>query len=136
MSALHFARSARNAQHTSSMTPSVVFITGGTGYIGRRLIPLLIQRGHRVRALVRKGSEGKLPSGCEVVFGDALDQSTFVKEIQPADTFVQLIGVAHPGPGKEELFRKIDLVSIRESVSAAVAAKIRHFVYVSVAQPA
>jgi uncharacterized protein YbjT (DUF2867 family) len=47
-----------------------------------------------------------------------------------------LVGVAHPGPHKAKLFRSVDLKSVEEAVAAAVAAKIRHFVYVSVAQPA
>ena len=51
-------------------TTQDVFITGGTGYMGSRLIPRLLARGHRVRALVRKGSEGKLPSGCDAVVGN------------------------------------------------------------------
>jgi len=38
-----------------------IFITGGTGYIGKRLINLLLQEGYPVKALVRKGSEKKLP---------------------------------------------------------------------------
>lgn len=113
-----------------------VFITGGTGYMGSRLIPVLLQRGHHVRALVRKGSEDKLPPSGVAVIGDALDQRTFAERIQPADTFVQLVGVAHPGPSKGEQFRAIDLVSIRASVAAAVSAQIQHFVYLSVAQPA
>jgi dTDP-6-deoxy-L-talose 4-dehydrogenase (NAD+) len=33
--------------------PRDVFITGATGYIGRRLTDALVARGHRVRALVR-----------------------------------------------------------------------------------
>src|SRR5262249_44729577 len=33
-------------------------------------------------------------------------------------------------------FREVDLVSVRESVVAATASSIRHFIYVSVAQPA
>lgn len=40
--------------------PHCVFIAGGTGYMGRRLIPRLLERGHKVRALVRRGSEFKL----------------------------------------------------------------------------
>lgn len=113
-----------------------VFITGGTGYIGSRLIPLLQQKGSTVRALARPGSANRLPPGCEVALGNALEQGSFAQQIAPADTFVQLVGVAHPSPSKAAQFKAIDLVSIRASVAAATQAGIRHFVYVSVAQPA
>lgn len=118
------------------MPPTNVFLTGGTGYIGRRLIPELLARGHAVRALVRPGSEGKLPPGCESVVGNALDGATFAHRVLPGDTFVQLVGTPHPNPAKAEEFRRVDLVSARESVAAAKAAGVAHFVYVSVAQPA
>jgi uncharacterized protein YbjT (DUF2867 family) len=113
-----------------------VFITGGTGYIGQRLIPELLKRGHTVRALARRGSEAKLPRGCQSVIGDPLDRASFADQISPADTFVQLVGVPKPSPAKAAQFRAIDLISIQESVPAATAASIEHFVYVSVAHPA
>ena len=113
-----------------------VFVTGGTGYIGSRLIPLLAQRGHTIRALVRQGSETRLPSGCEVVFGNALEQHSFEKLVQPAHTFIQLVGVPHPSPSKAEQFKAVDLASVRASVGAAAAAGIQHFIYISVAHPA
>lgn len=116
------------------MTHRNVFITGGTGYVGSVLIPRLLERGHAVRALVRSGSEQKLPSGCEAVIGDALDASTFADQVQPSDTFVQLVGVPHPSPAKAAEFQSIDLASVRASVTAA--AGVEHFIYVSVAQPA
>ena len=117
-------------------SPKTIFITGGTGYLGRELIPLLLRGGHRVRALVRAGSESKLPSGCEVVAGDVLRAATFAGKVSPADTVIQLVGVPHPNPSKAKQFREIDLVSVRESVAAASAAKVQHFIYLSVAQPA
>ncbi len=113
-----------------------IFVTGGTGYIGRHLIPELAGRGHTVRALVRAGSERKLPQGATAVHGDALDASTFIEAIAPGDTFVQLVGVAHPSPAKAAQFRAIDLVSVTQSASAAARAGVRHFIYLSVAQPA
>lgn len=113
-----------------------IFLTGGTGYLGSRLIPLLLARGHRVRALVRKGSEKKLPSGCEAVFGNALDQASFENAVASSDTFVQLVGVPHPSPAKAKQFREIDLASALASIAAAKKAGIGHFVYVSVAHPA
>jgi len=113
-----------------------VFITGGTGYMGQRLIPRLVRRGHQVRALVRAGSEKKLPAGCEPVLGDALDAESYVHQISPADTFVQLVGVAHPSPAKAAEFRKVDLPAGLSAVKASTAAGIQHFIYVSVAHPA
>jgi uncharacterized protein YbjT (DUF2867 family) len=114
----------------------VVFVAGGTGYIGGQLIPRLLARGHRVRTLVRPGSEGKAPRGSDIVVGSPFDPATFVHGIAPADTFVQLVGVPHPSPSKAQQFRDIDLRSALASVAAARTASIDHFVYVSVAQPA
>ncbi len=113
-----------------------VFITGGTGYLGRSLVSRLLARGHEVRALARKGSESKLPAGCGTVAGDPLDGASFAGRVAPSDTFVQLVGVPRPSPAKARQFREIDLVSGRASVAAARAAGVGHFVYVSVAQPA
>lgn len=113
-----------------------ILVSGGTGYIGQRLIPLLAAKGHEMRALTRKESAHKLPPGCTPVFGDALDKSTSTNQVPPAKTFIQLVGVAHPSPSKAKEFRRIDLVSGRESVSAAKVAEIKHFIYVTVAHPA
>jgi uncharacterized protein YbjT (DUF2867 family) len=118
------------------MSSRKIFVTGGTGYLGRHLIPKLIERGHQVNALVRRGSEDKLPPNSRAIPGDALDKTSFSGQIAPSDTFVQLVGVAHPSPAKAKQFREIDLVSVRESVAAALDNHIEHFVYVSVAQPA
>ena len=113
-----------------------IFMTGGSGFMGQNLIPELLGRGHEVRALVRRGSESKLPPGAHPVTGDPLDKDSFAGQISPADTFIQLVGVAHPSPAKAKEFRSIDLKSALESVTAAREAGIEHFIYVSVAQPA
>jgi len=112
-----------------------IFVTGGTGYLGSHLIPRLIERGHHVRALVRPGSERKLWPGAQTVTGDALNLS-YAEKIPPCDTFVHLVGVSHPSAAKAREFRSVDLAATRVAISAAVAAKVRHFIYVSVAQPA
>jgi len=113
-----------------------VFIAGGTGYMGRALIPALLERGHRVHAVVRAGSERKLAPGAIAVPGNVLDGSTYSRSIPPDATFVQLVGVPHPSPSKAAQFRAIDLVSAQAAVAAAQASAVRHFVYVSVAHPA
>jgi uncharacterized protein YbjT (DUF2867 family) len=117
-------------------SPRNIFITGSTGYMGSRLIPLLVQRGHAVQALVRTGSEHKLPVQCTPVAADALLQGAYIKALRGADTLVHLIGVAHPSPAKAAQFRSIDQVSAQVALHAAQAAGVRHMVYLSVAQPA
>lgn len=116
--------------------PRRVFITGGTGYIGSSLIPVLLERGHHVRGLVRPTSKGNLPGGCEVVSGDALEARTYQHLIRPCDTFLHLVGVAHPSPSKAAEFRSIDLVAGSEAIEAASTLSMPHFIYLSVAQPA
>ena len=113
-----------------------IFVTGGTGYLGRPLIERLVARNHRITALVRQASADKIPVGATMVIGNALAPRTFASAISPADTLVHLVGVRHPNPFKSHAFRTIDLKSIQASVVAACQAGIEHFVYLSVAQPA
>ena len=70
------------------------------------------------------------------MIGNALDAASYVEQVPKGATFVHLVGVAHPGPGKAHEFQSIDLASVRASLSAARATGASHFIYVSVAQPA
>jgi len=118
----------------SRITQSI-FLTGGTGYMGSRLAPILLERGHEVRALTRIPSVIKLPPGCHPVFGSAVSGG-YDSHVPQGCTFVHLVCVSHPSPAKAEQFRTIDLAALRVSVAAAVKAQAHHFVFVSVAHPA
>lgn len=118
------------------MEPRTVFVSGGTGYLGSKLLPQLLSRKHQIHALVRPGSEKKLSPGCSLVQGDALREATFQDFVPGANTYLHMVGVPHPSPSKAALFRSIDLKAVEASVAAAKKAAISHFVYVSVAHPA
>ena len=113
-----------------------MFVTGGTGYLGKRLIPALLKGGHQIQVLVRAGSEGKLAPGCSAVVGNALDADSYAQQVLPSDTLVQLVGTPKPNPRKAQQFRDVDFTSGMAAVAAAKQAGVRHLVYVSVAHPA
>lgn len=113
-----------------------VLVTGGTGFMGRRLIASILARGHRVNAVVRLGSQQKLPAGATSLVGDVLSANSLQRLVGSADTFVQLVGVSHPNPSKADQFRAVDQAAGVAGAEAAARCGVRHFVYVSVAQPA
>lgn len=113
-----------------------MFVTGASGYLGRALCAALVERGHRVRALVRDVARAGLPHEVEVVRGNALDPRSIAEHLPGCDTLVQLVGARKPAPWKKELFRAIDRTSALAALDAARERGVEHFVYLSVAQPA
>jgi len=96
--------------------------------MGRNLIMELVRRKVRSAGARAHGSEHKLPHGCKSFQATPLDKNSFVLQIPPAETFVQLIGVTHPNRQKKDEFRSVDLGSARASIDAAREAGVRHFV--------
>lgn len=71
-----------------------IFLAGATGVIGSRLVPLLMDVGHRVAALTRSEEKGRnLPEGVQVVVGDVFEREQIVRafeEFQPELVMHQL----------------------------------------------
>ena len=70
-------------------------ITGGTGFIGRHVVPLLLDRGYKVRALVRPESQRDVPASIEIVQGPVTDPAAVASLVRGADVVLHLAGQAH-----------------------------------------
>jgi uncharacterized protein YbjT (DUF2867 family) len=75
-----------------------VFVTGGTGFLGRALIDALLARDYPVHALVRPGSEARLPSRAVGVIGDALDGASFRPAAPGAEHIPRTHGIRRARP--------------------------------------
>ena len=67
-----------------------VFITGGTGFVGKSLAPALVRRGHQVTILTRSGKGG--PAGISLVEGDPTQKGKWQAAVKEQDALINLAG--------------------------------------------
>jgi nucleoside-diphosphate-sugar epimerase len=76
-----------------------VFVTGGTGFTGSRVVPLLFEKGYQIRCLHRRGSDRSPLSQPEIewVEGDLSDAATLASLLKGADALVNIasLGFGH-----------------------------------------
>ena len=65
-----------------------VLVTGATGFIGSRLVPALLEQGHRVKAMTRHPDDYDGPG--EPVGGDVFDPGTLAEPMDGVDVAVYL----------------------------------------------
>ena len=77
----------------------LVFLTGATGYIGSRLARRLVERGDRIRCLVRASSDTSALEelGAELVVGELTDAATIVGALDGVDLAIHLAAVYQVG---------------------------------------
>src|SRR4051794_23565527 len=69
--------------------PQSVLVTGASGFIGSRLVPELVERGHRVRAMTRRPERYDGPG--EPVAGDVGDPGTLAAPLDGVDVAIYLV---------------------------------------------
>ncbi|MEU5438518.1 NAD(P)H-binding protein [Streptomyces sp. NPDC020719] len=98
---------------------STILVTGGTGTLGRHIVPLLGDAGRKVRVLTRHGREAA--DGVEYATGDLLADEGVEEAVAGADVVLHLAG----GP-------KGDAEATANLTRAAARAGVGHLVYISV----
>src|SRR5258707_15444906 len=93
-------------------SPLDILVTGGTGYIGRNLIPLLLARGHRVRVLAREESVKHVSAGATPVTGDALNDDSVAAARRSGGTLIHLVGTPRATASKANRLKKNNFSSI------------------------
>jgi uncharacterized protein YbjT (DUF2867 family) len=112
----------------------MILVAGGTGTLGRSLIPLLAAHGEPIRVLTRGGRDGhdQAAPGVEVMIGDVRDIGAVRRAMDGVRTVVSAIN-GFGGVGALGV-RAIDRDGNANLIEAAEAAGVEHFVLVSIQQ--
>jgi len=104
-----------------------ILLTGATGYVGGRMLPLLEERGERVRCLTRRPEalRDRVAPTTEVVAGDVLDPASLTLALAGVDTAYYFIHSL----GTERDFAEEDRRAAENFAQAATEAGVRRIIY-------
>ncbi|NTU53581.1 MAG: SDR family oxidoreductase [Chlorobiaceae bacterium] len=112
-----------------------IVITGGTGFIGSRLVHRLSGTGNDVHALVRSSSDLTSLKECldriTLEFGDVTDASSLKTVFNGADEVYHCAGLTYMGGKKNPLLQRINVEGTRNVLDAARKAGVKRIVHVS-----
>jgi farnesol dehydrogenase len=108
-----------------------ILVTGGTGFLGRRIVSELSGR-HALRLLVRRGSSrDRFPAGVEFAEGDVTDRLSLSKAISGCDAVVHAAALVKILAPRRE-FDRINVGGLENVLAAAESAgSVERMLYVS-----
>ena len=79
-----------------------ILVVGATGVLGRQVVPRLVERGHAVRAVVRRAEQGPVleAAGAEVVQGDILDRDSLTAAAADCEAAMHIATAIPRGLGR------------------------------------
>jgi NADH dehydrogenase len=108
----------------------MILVTGGTGFVGPKIVHKLRTDGRDVRCLVRDRSRGREVAswGAELVEGDVTDRASLDAAVAGCDVVIHLVAII---VGRREDFERVMEEGTRNVVDAAKAAGVRRFILMS-----
>lgn len=106
---------------------TILAITGGTGFVGTRLVALALEAGHHIKALTRRPQAER--DNIEWIPGDLHDQTALAALTEGTDAVIHVAGVVN-APDRAG-FAAGNIDGTRNILAAAEAAGVKRFVHVS-----
>lgn len=111
----------------------MIFVTGGTGFLGRHLIAALCRSGASIRLLTRHPEQypwlGGFPH-IEIVKGDLADRELIMGAVSGSQAIIHAGGMFRFW-GDEDAFMQANALGTQNIVDAAVAASVERFIHIS-----
>jgi nucleoside-diphosphate-sugar epimerase len=114
--------------------PNHIFVTGGSGFLGRRLVQRLVADGCRVSALARSAATAKALAGlgATIVEGDLASIDQWRHHLAGVNGIVHSAAYLKFGDARRR-FEQINVEATRHLLEAARSASVECFVFVSAA---
>ena len=110
-----------------------VFVTGGTGFVGKPTVRRLVEGGHEVRCLVRKTSrtDALEELGCELAYGDVTDKASVLDGMKGCEWVVHLANVYSFWEPDKSVYRRVNVEGTRNVAEAALEEGVSKVAHVS-----
>lgn len=109
-----------------------VLLTGADGLLGSNLVPLLLQRGHKVRVFLFPASNSKSLEGLDIekVYGNILDPHTLEPAFEGCDAVIHAAALTNIWPARSVKVRQVNIEGTRNVVQASINSGIKRMIYV------
>lgn len=110
-----------------------ILVTGGCGYVGSVLVPVLLRTNHKVTVIDTQWFGNKLKKHKNLKNLKADIRNIKKINLKKIDTIIHLAGIANdPGADlNETLSWEINVLATRQLVEKAIASGVKHFIYAS-----
>lgn len=112
-----------------------IFITGGTGFLGRYTTELLSKTNHQLKLLVRKTSNSSFLNKLNVtiVEGDLKDKQSLLEGMKDCDSVINIAALYSLWEPNKKIYNEINVNGTRNVMECALEAKIKKVVHISTA---
>ena len=108
-----------------------VAIFGSTGFVGSYIVDKLISETFIPKVLIRKGSDSKVPSGCEIIFGNIQDKSAIRQTMIGTDAVIYNIGIIRQFHQKRITFNELHVHGVKNCIEVAHKTGVKRFILMS-----
>jgi len=109
-----------------------ILVTGGTGYLGKRVVKRLVEEGEEVVLLVRRSSNlTHLPSDIRRIYGDITDYHSVREAMRGCDRVLHMAALVKMWVRPRSLYELVNVAGFKNLIRAAKEEGISKFIYTS-----